>query len=363
MEPWLPLTPADPLQTFDRRRWNGRYERVTALLKETSSSTLLARPIASRVTNLANCLRSLPRWGLCETSMGRSLWQWEKAATVSSHTSLYPLYGERLEAASGDGCVELWIGVESASSRPQPTNPRHPDSSVFDVTGIVVATSSLEAGISPLGDLWHCLPQIVKILDGVYACGLADELGNLTMTVGHHFEKLVKGQMPGLAGPVVIVPESSSEMLQQLERAAAGTDARLGLTDGYGTLWCSDFPVELPADDDWWRMATWITNNLVIVTARGTTSWPTFIGKTNVDPSRLAIDGALVDSLKAWGAIAKTVSEDDLKLDNFGFPSVQDCDRFISEGLAAAQQLANTLQRQVSYSPVVGRHHTVHPQT
>lgn len=276
--------------------------------------------------------------------------------------SLYPLYGERLEAASGGGSVELWVGVESASKRPPPKNPRAPDASLFDVTGIVVASSSLEAGLAPSGDLWCRLPQIVKILDGVYACGLVEGLGNVTMGSGHHFEKLLRGQMPSLGGMVVSVPESSIEMVQQLERAAAGTDARFELSDGYGTLWCSEFPVFLPTDDDWWRMVYWIIDNHVRLTARADELWPIFVGKTNVDPLSLGIDGALVESLKTWGAIAKTVSEDDLKQDNFGFPSVQDYDRFISDGLAAAQQLADTLQRKVGYDPVVGRHATVHPQ-
>ena len=276
--------------------------------------------------------------------------------------SLYPLYGERLEAASGGGSVELWVGVESASKRPPPKNPRAPDASLFDVTGIVVASSSLEAGISPLGDLWCRLPQIVKILDGVYACGLVEGLGNVTMGSGHHFEKLLRGQMPSLGGMVVSVPESSIEMVQQLERAAAGTDARFELSDGYGTLWCSEFPVFLPTDDDWWRMVYWIIDNHVRLTARADELWPTFVGRTNVDPLSLGIDGALVESLNSWGEVASEVDDERLKLDNCGFSSQESLEVFVADGRVAAQELADALDRQVSYSPLVARHQTIYPR-
>lgn len=275
--------------------------------------------------------------------------------------SLYPLLGERLEAGLSDERIDLWVGVDSASERAESPDPRRSNGSRFDLTGMVISTSALKSGSIPLGNLWRRFPQIVKLLGGVYGCGLTDELSNITMNVAHHFEKLEGKQMPSLAGLVVVVPESSQEMVAQLERAAAGTEARFELDDGYGTLWSSEFPLAFD-ENQWGQMFYWITDSQIKVKAGGPESWPTWIGRTNADPASFDIDDDLADSLKSWGAVAAVITEEQVQLENCGFASEEDLEAFVADGLNAAKSLASALDRSVFYSPLVARPQTLYPQ-
>ena len=118
----------------------------------------------------------------------------------------------------------------------------------------------------------------------------------------------------------------------------------------------------LPSDDEWWSMVHWITDDQVRVTARSNGPWPTFVGRTNVNPDDLGVESALAESLKSWGEIDMTVNEENLGRELCGFASNDDLDGFIADGLAAAQELANATGQQISYTPFVWRQQTLRPQ-
>lgn len=361
MGPLLPLIRACQIPTFDRDPLKP-VERTSRGLTDHDFLFWVVSPADSldsvKRDRLFELLDDLGFYRDSETSdlvdMGqgrKGLWPY----------SLYPLVGERLVASSDAGSVDMWVGFESASERATSSDPRKSTSAQFDLTGIVVSAAALNAGTSPLSDLWNSLPTIAKVLGGVYACGLSDGLSNITMNVAHHFERLLDGRMPPLAGVVVVVPESSQEMCEQLQRAATGTRARFELVDGFGTLWCSEFPLVLD-ESQWGPMIKWITDSQLRVKSGQPSRWPTSIGLTNVDPASLGLDDGLVDSLNSWGEVASEVDDERLKLDNCGFSSQESLEVFVADGRVAAQELADALDRQVSYSPLVARHQTIYPR-